>query len=305
MPVHRFLSFSENLWDTIGDTPLLHLKKIDANLPARIFVKCEHLNPSGSIKDRMAIKMIEDAELAGKIRPGQHTLIDASAGNTAQALAMWGTIKGYKVKLYMGTAVGQPEKMRPLARYGAEVELIEIDTLEAEMIAKGAGLQGARIEVPGNLKCLQEEQQNPETIFWMRQGLTLSNTNGQAEVGREILSQFNGKIDVFIASIGTGGTFMGVSQVLKAANPDTICIAAEQELMEGVTDILSPERKIIPGINDGITKQIVDLSLADDIIHLGNEEVRAMAYRLSCEEASVCRDVLRRQCTRRHYGSQA
>lgn len=284
MQVKRFPTTTRNLWDAIGDTPLLHLKNIDKGLPGKIFAKCEHLNPSGSIKDRMAIKMIEDAESAGKIIPGQHTLIDASAGNTAQALAMWGAIKGYKVKLYMGTAVGLPEKMRALERYGAEVDLIEIDAMDAEMIARGAGLQGARIEIPGNLKCFQEEEKDTDHIYWMRQGLNSSNSEGQAELGREILSQLKGKVDVFLASIGTGGTFLGVSQVLKATNPNTLCIAVEQELMEGVTDVLSPERKIIPGINDGITKQIVDKGFADDIIHLGNAEVRAMAYRLSREE---------------------
>lgn len=192
MANHRYPTITESLTEAIGDTPLLRLKKIGADLPANIFVKCEHLNPSGSIKDRMAIKMIEDAELSGKIKPGQHTLIDASAGNTAQALSMWAAIEGYSVKFIMSNAVGKPEKMYPLIRYGAKVELIDIDSEEADILAKGGGLQGARIEVPGNIRCRQEEEQNPNEIFWMRQGLNPSNNSAQEEIGREILTQLDG-----------------------------------------------------------------------------------------------------------------
>ncbi len=169
MPVKKFPGVTENIADAVGDTPLLHLNKIGAGLLANIYVKCEQLNPSGSYKDRMAISMIEDAESAGRIKPGQHTLTDSSAGNTSQALAMWGAVKGYKVKIRMGTTLGTHEKTRPLERYGADIELVELDDADADMIAKGAGLQGASIEVPGKVQMHLEEQREPDKYFWIRQ----------------------------------------------------------------------------------------------------------------------------------------
>lgn len=284
MPVIKYTGVTENITDAIGDTPLLHLRKIGAGLPANIYVKCEHLNPSGSYKDRMALSMIEDAERSGRIKPGQHTLTDSSAGNTSQALAMWGAVKGYKVKIRMGTTLGTHEKTYPLERYGADIELVQLDDADADLIAKGAGLQGATIEVPGRVKCLLEEQREPDKYHWIRQGLNPANTAGQAEMGREMLAQLNGKVDVFIAAIGTGGAFLGVSQVLKAANPNCQCIAVLPGGFEGFPNVFDPDRKLIPGINDGITKEIIGSGFLDEVIDLGNEEAREMAHRLSREE---------------------
>ena len=284
MPVKRYPGITENLWDAIGDTPLLRLKKIGAGLPANILVKCENLNPSGSYKDRMAFSMITAAEREGRIKPGVHTITDSSAGNTAQAVAMWGAVKGYKVKMRMGTTMVTPEKLYALQRYGTVVEEVELDDADAEAIAKGAGLQGATIEVPGRVQCLLEEQRNPDKFYWIRQGLNEFNTIGQEEIAREMLEQTGGKVDVFLASIGTGGTFYGVARVLKEANPKTYCIAVEPGGWEGFEDPLNPTRKVIPGINDGITKRIIESGVCDEIITYGNEEPRAMAYRLSQEE---------------------
>jgi cysteine synthase A len=131
---------------------------------------------------------------------------------------------------------------------------------------------------------LREEQRDPDKFHWIRQGLNENNTIGQEEMGREILAQTGGKVDVFLASVATGGSFFGVARVLKEANPNTICIALLPGGWEGFENPLDPNRKLIPGINDGITKEIIDSGICDETITYGNEEPRAMAYRLSREE---------------------
>ncbi|MCL4561958.1 MAG: cysteine synthase family protein [Chloroflexi bacterium] len=276
---------TESILDLIGNTPLLRLSRISAGTDARILAKLEFLNPSGSIKDRMALQMIADAEAQGRIRPGETTLVEASSGNTAQAVAFVSAVKGYQAKIRLPESTASPEKLKALQRFGAEIELMKAGEEEAEAnrVARQAGLHGATIEIPGRVKCLKEERETPN-IYWLRQFSNPANTEGQAEIGHELLKQTNNQIDLFITSVGTGGTFLGVSRVLKATLPKVKCIAVQPVGWKADQHPLSADAIYIPEITNGILKTIRDTGIADEIIAVPNEDAVAMAYRLSREE---------------------
>ncbi len=276
---------TESILDLIGDTPLLRLPRISADTGAEILAKLEFLNPSGSIKDRMALRMIVDAEAQGRIQPGKTTLTEASSGNTAQAVAFVSAVKGYRSRIRLPKSIATPEKLKALQRFGADIELMKADDEadEANRVARQAGLHGATIEIPGRVKCLKEEQEMPD-VFWLRQFSNTSNTEGQSEIGNELLKQTARQIDVFISSVGTGGTFLGVSRVLKAAIPWVRCIAVQPIGWKADQHPLSADAIYVPGITGGILKTIRDSSIADEIIAVSNDDAVAMAYRLSREE---------------------
>lgn len=286
---HNYKRITESIFDLIGNTPLLRLSKIAHNAEGNILLKLENRNPSGSLKDRMARKIIEEAEREGLIQPGVTTIVESSSGNTAIALSFVSAVKGYKVKVRVHENTATPEKLKYLKRYGAEYELMSFnkDDTEADKLAKNAGLHGATVEIPGRLKCFEEEKATPNT-FWARQFSNKANWQAQSEIGREILEQTEGKVDTFIASIGTGGTFYGVAKVLKDALPKVRCIALQPTGWEGWQDPLSFSAKYIPGITGGIVKEIRDSGLADELRYLGTSEAVAMAYRLSQEEGVNC-----------------
>ena len=276
-----------NILEVIGNTPLLRLNKIGEGLDADILVKCEHLNPSGSIKDRMALGMVEMDEDAGIIKPGVSTITTASSGNTGMAVAMVCAVKGYKVKVRFPEATGVPEKIQALQRYGAELEIVKMDDEESNRLSKAAGLHGATIEIPGRVKCYLEEQSTSDHL-WIRQFSNPGNIAGQSQIAHELLEQTDGKIDVFIASIGTGGTFLGVTKVLKKNIPNVKCIVVQPAGWDGWEDPLSPSKKYIPNISGGILEEIRDSGIADEILFLGSDDAREMAYRLSREEGIYC-----------------
>ena len=283
----RFPSISNSILEAIGGTPLVRLNRISDGLYGEILVKCEHLNPSGSIKDRMALTMIEDAEKDGVLKPGVSTITESSSGNTAIALSMISAIKGYRLKVYFPGETGMPERMRPLIRYGAEHEVIPLNDDESDRLAKEAGLHGATIEIPGRVKAFRDENDSPDH-YWIRQFSNPGNVLGQSEIGREILVQTGDKVDVFIASIGTGGSFLGISQVLKRELPAVKCIAAQPLGWEGWEDPLSSDKKFIPNISGGVVEEIRDSGIADEVVFITNSEARDMAYRLSREEGIDC-----------------
>jgi len=287
MPTIRFKNISDSILDAIGDTPLVRLNKVAKDFPGEVLVKCEYLNPSGSIKDRMAFQMITDDMKAGKIKPGVTTITESSSGNTAQALAMVSAVAGCHLKVYFPGETGKPEKMRPLARYGAEHEVIALEDEESDRMAKEAGLHGATIEIPGRVKAYRDEQ-DLQDHYWIRQYANPGNALGQSHVGVEILEQTKDKVDVFIASIGTGGSFLGIAQVLKQKNPETICIAVQPLGWEGWEDPLSPEKKYIPNISGGIVEEIRESKIADEVLFVTNSDARETAYRLSKEEGIDC-----------------
>ena len=277
----------DGILGTIGNTPLARLPRLSDESGANILAKLEYLNPSGSVKDRMALAIVEAAEREGVLQPGVSTFTCSSSGNTAQALAMVCATKGYRVIVRLPEATDVPEKIRALHRYGAEVEVVPMDDENANVFAKEHGLHGTTIEIPGRLRCLQEEQAKPDHI-WIRQFANPANVAATRMIGTEILEQTEGRVDVFIASIGTGGTFLGVSEVLKSEVDGVRCIAVQPTGWEGFDDPLAPERQYISGISGGIVEQIRDSGIADEIAYVGNDDARRMADRLSREEGIYC-----------------
>lgn len=287
MPTDKGKSILDNILGAIGNTPLVRLNRITKGVEANVLVKCEHLNPSGSIKDRMSLRMIEDAEAEGMIEPGRTQIGDASSSNTAQALSMIGAVKGYKVKLFFPELLATKEKVYALNRYGAEYGLAPMDNEDSLQLINKTGLCGATLDILGRLECLKEEKRNPKFV-WMRQFSNPSNIDGSSQIGKELLAQTDGQINVFVSSIGTGGTFLGISQVLKRALPNVRCVGVQPSLWEGWINTIDPVVDDIPGIIGGIVKEIKDSGIADEIIFVSNYEAKAMAYRLSAEEGLYC-----------------
>jgi cysteine synthase A len=274
-----------SILELIGQTPMLRLNNLVKGLDdiASVYVKLEYLNPSGSYKDRIALRMIEDAEKAGLLNPGS-SIVESSSGNTAIALAFVGSVKGYHTRIFYPKDVWVREKETMLKRYGAQIEVVPLVETQA---ATDAGVHGARIEIPGRVKCKEVEENTPAT-WWARQFSNSSNTVAHNAMGREILKQLDGKVDAWISSIGTAGNFTGVAQVLKKANPRTRCVAVEPGGWPGWIDPLSKEAKYIPGITGGIVQELRDSALADEVVWIQNEDASNMAYRLSREEGMFC-----------------
>lgn len=273
------LKTANNVLDLIGNTPLVKLNKITKGIDANVFVKLEYLNPSGSLKDRIALRMIEEAEKTGKLKPG-YTIIDGSTGNTGIALSFVGTMKGYNVAIYMPEGVSE-ERTKIMERYGAEVVIMS-DRDEQEIKMKS--IYGPEVEVPLRVKCLEEEKKNPK-IWWARQFSNPGNVLAHNDTGREILTQTRGKVDAFVASVGTGGTLLGIAEVLKKKNPKVKIVAIEPAASK--FPLISGFRKI-PGasaeVSGGIIAKIVDRKILDGVVQVKGEDAIVMAHRLVKEE---------------------
>ena len=273
----------DSILELVGNTPMIRLHKVTEGIEANVLVKLEYLNPSGSYKDRIALRMIEDAEKAHILKPG-YTIVESSSGNTAIALALVGAVKGYKVRIYYPQEVWQEEKKKTLSRFGAEIETVPLVETKT---ARDAGVHGARVEIPGRVKCREVEENEPDN-WWARQFRNPSNVLAHEDLGEEILEQTGEKVDVYVSSIGTGGNFMGVAKILKEKITRVKCIAVQPSGWPGWIDPLSPEAKYVPGITGGIIEQIRESGLADEVVFVSNENARDTAYRLSREEGIFC-----------------
>jgi S-sulfo-L-cysteine synthase (O-acetyl-L-serine-dependent) len=252
----------ESVLDLIGDTPLLEIRRIAEGISpgVKIFAKLEGLNPGGSVKDRPALKMIQDGIKSGKLAPGK-TIIDSTSGNTGIALAMIGRVLGYPVELVMPANVSA-ERKRIIQAYGANV--VYSDPLE--------GSDGA-IRL-----CRKILQQNPAKYFKPDQYFNPMNPQAHYETtGPEIYRQTGGRITHFIAGIGTGGTIMGTGRYLKEKNPKIRVIAVEpDDALHGLEGLKHMATSIVPGIykEDEL----------DEKFSASTEDAYAMVYRLSQEE---------------------
>ncbi len=262
-----------SILDLIGNTPMVKLERVNQGIEANIFVKLEHLNPSGSIKDRIALHMIDKAEEEEIIKPG-YNIIEASTGNTAIAFSFVGAVKGYKVTIFM-PKIMQEEKVKIMQRYGSEIELVDV---EEEL--KDRGIHGAYVEVPGRIICKEKEERNPR-VWWARQFSNPANVEAHHETGREILRQMDGKIDVFLASVGTGGTLLGIAEALKAELPDLKIYAVEPA---EATYMTLSDFDVIPGVTGGILSDIREKGIVDEILKISDGDAVDMAHRLSKEE---------------------
>jgi cysteine synthase A len=276
-------SAHHSILDLIGNTPLVRLNRVTDGLDCQILAKLEYLNPSGSIKDRMALFMIENAEKRGDLKRG-YTIVEASTGNTGIALSFVAAVKGYPMTVYMPKAVASEERMRMMRSYGAKIELVGTEDLDSSL---DPSIHGGVIEIVPRQKCLEVESSTPD-LWWARQFSNPDNVAAHRETtGREILRQTAGKLDAFVASIGTGGTLLGVSQAIKPTYPRVKMIAAEPA---GAPWIGRGKEAIpyIEGITDGLLFDILDGDVADEILWVTDEDAVKMARRLAAEEGLFC-----------------
>ncbi len=255
---------SENILGQIGNTALVRLNRMAGPDCAVVWGKMEMQNPGGSVKDRIARAMIEKAEADGCIKPGD-TLVEPTSGNTGIGLSLICAAKGYKLILTMPDTMSL-ERRRLLGAFGAEL-----------VLTPGAqGMRGAiekAEEIAHDRKCLMPQQfKNPANPEVHRR-----------TTGPEILTALEGRIDAFVAGVGTGGTITGVGQVLRAHNPDTLIVAVEPEN----SPVLSggdPGPHKIQGIGAGFIPDILDTSIYNEIQTISNDDAINMAARLAKEE---------------------
>ncbi len=280
----------------IGNTPLLKLRRVNAAPDVDIYVKCEFLNPGGSIKDRMALKMIEAAEASGKLKPGG-TIVDQSTGNTGPALSFVGAVKGYDVQLFMpsqlGSAYNPADRIRIAQLFGCNVTSINLQEHLANLDELNA-VEKAAAFVAIRMKHCYDLQEREPSHWWANQLCNVDNTKAHREhTGTEILAQMDGKVDAWVASIGTGGTLLGVAEALKEQHPDLI-----------VSGVLPTDDPRIAWIRSRavhtfldtfglpamrfIIEDVLDKNVLDNEITVTNEDAKNMADRLCREEGFFC-----------------
>ena len=244
----------QSITDTIGDTPIVRLDRIakDKGVHAHLLAKLEFFNPIASVKDRIGVNMIDALEQSGAIKPGA-TLIEPTSGNTGIALAFVAAARGYRLILVMPESMSI-ERRKMLALLGAELELTPAPLGMKGAIAKAEELKAS---IPGSVIPQQfKNAANPDIH--------------RRTTAEEIWNDTEGKVDIFISGVGTGGTITGVGQVLKARNPNVKVVAVEPE----DSPVLSggnPGPHKIQGIGAGFVPDILDRSIIDEVVRIGNQ----------------------------------
>ncbi|MCB9261804.1 MAG: pyridoxal-phosphate dependent enzyme [Flavobacteriales bacterium] len=248
--------YYNNILETIGNTPLVKLNKIVADVPATVLAKIETTNPGNSVKDRMAVQMIEDAEADGRLKPGG-TIVEGTSGNTGMGLAIAGLIKGYKC-IFVTTDKQSKEKVDILKAVGAEVIVCPTDVEPTDPRSYYSVSKRLGSEIPG--------------AWYVNQYDNPSNAKAHYKTtGPEIWEQTEGKITHFVVGVGTGGTVSGVGKYLKEKNPnikvwgiDTYGSVFKKYKETGIFD----EKEIYPYITEGIGEDILPLNVDFDVIDL-------------------------------------
>ena len=285
-----------NALDLIGNTPIVKLSRIASNLDANVYAKCEFLNPSGSIKDRMALRMIGEAEKNGKLRKGG-LIVDATSGNTGPALSFVGSVKGYRVKLFIPAKwAGEynPEnRVRVMECFGADVEKFSTDGYEKLLNGLPLSEASAAVFAIGMKKCYDVERNEPG-VWWANQDGNPNNMLAHKETtGREILDQLNNKVDAWVASIGTGGTILGVAEALREKVGNVRVVGLEPEDARVTEWSRSGSmRKYRDAVGLPPAKSLVDLmlekGLPDEVLTVNDTDARLMMNRLCREEGLFC-----------------
>jgi cysteine synthase A len=259
------MTIHDSVLELIGGTPLVRLRKLPRPGGAAVVAKVESRNPGGSVKDRIALAMIEDAERTGVLKPGG-TIVEPTSGNTGIGLAMVAAVKGYRLILTMPEDMSV-ERQRLLARFGAEIHLTP--AIEGMSGAVFAAEELVR-EHPGYF--MPQQFQNPANPAVHRRTTAL-----------EILAAVGGRLDAFVAGVGTGGTLTGVGEVLKEKIPGVVLIAVEpakSPVLAGGT----PRPHGIQGIGASFVPGVLNRAIIDRIVAVKDEDATAWARRLTREE---------------------
>ncbi len=254
-----------SILDLIGNTPMVRLGRVVEPRMATVLAKLESFNPGGSVKDRICLAMIEDAEARGLLKSGS-TVVEPTSGNTGIGLAMIGAVKGYQVILTMPETMSA-ERIQILRSYGAEVVLTPA----------GEGMVGAVKRAEAIVK------QTPGA-FMLQQFTNPANPDAHRRTtAQEILRATDGELDAFVAGVGTGGTITGVGETLKKKIPHLKVVAVEPK-SSPVLSGGAPGPHMIQGIGAGFVPQVLNRAIIDEIIPVADEQAYEMAKRLAREE---------------------
>lgn len=250
------MKVSSNIIDLIGNTPMVELKNIEKyfNLGSRLFGKLEYLNPEGSVKDRVAKKMVEEAEKSGELKEG-YTIIEPTSGNTGIGLAAIAAVKNYKIILTMPETMSI-ERRNILSALGAKIVLTD----------GSKGMKGA-------IEKAEELHKEIKNSFIPAQFENINNPKAHLEsTGPEIWNDMDGKVDILISGVGTGGTITGVGEYLKSKNKDIKIIAVEPKTSAVLSKEEAGSHKI-QGIGAGFIPAILNTEIYDEIIKVNNEVI--------------------------------
>lgn len=250
------MDICNNILEAIGETPLVRINRLNPNTNVQMLAKVEGFNPTGSIKDRIAMNMVEDAELNGRLRPGM-TILEPTSGNTGIALAMIGAVKGYKVCIVMSDAVSV-ERRTIMRSLGAEIIL----TPGAE------GTDGA-IRLARKMKA-----ENPDKYFMPDQFSNAANYMAHYQrTALEIWRQTDAKVDYVVSALGTSGTIMGLSRFMRALNPDVKIVCAHPIKGHYIQGLKNMQEAIVPDIYDPSKIDIQEMVDSEEAIEMARKVI--------------------------------